>query len=259
MQASPMIENPQLDGGAFYWPGGSNGILLLHGFTATSVEIRPLAQAFHQAGFSVAGPLLPGHGTTPDDLNAQRWENWVAAADQAYQLLASNCDRVFVTGESLGGLLTLYLASQHPEIQGVLLFAPALIVKNLWRTWFARFFVSNMPKKPDSGPPNPLPWQGYTVIPVKGAYQLWLFQKQVGKRLHLVTQPALIFQGRIDRTILPESSQIVFENIGSKQKELVWLDQSGHCVVLAPEYERVIAQSRTFVETILQDQGVHAS
>ena len=50
MQASPLIENPELEGGAFYWPGGPNGILLMHGFTATSVEIRPLAHAFQQAG-----------------------------------------------------------------------------------------------------------------------------------------------------------------------------------------------------------------
>jgi carboxylesterase len=259
MQASPLIENPELEGGAFYWPGGPNGILLMHGFTATSVEIRPLAHAFQQAGFSVAGPLLPGHGTTPDDLNAQRWQNWVAAADQAYQLLASNCARVFVGGESLGGLLTLYLASRHPEINGILLFAPAMKVKNLWRTWFARFFITTRLKKPGSGPPNPLPWQGYKVFPVKGSYQLWRFQKQVGKRLSLVTQPALIFQGKKDRTILPVSSQIIFEGIRSKQKELVWLENSGHCVLLAPEHEQVITQSRAFVEAILQEHGVYAS
>lgn len=259
MQPHPLLQNPELDGRAFFWQGSTNGILLIHGFTATTVEIRPLAESFRQAGFSVAAPLLPGHGSTPADLNARRWEEWTAAADQSYQLLKSNCEHIFIGGESLGGLLTLYLASIHPEIVGVMLYAPALRVKRLWRSAFARFFLQTMTKKPSGDPPNPLPWQGYKVFPVKASYQLLLFQKQVYKRLAMVTQPALIFQGEKDRTILPESSQVVFDTIHSQQKELVTLENSGHCVILDQEYELVISKSRAFVEAILQKQGVHLS
>lgn len=251
MQATPLIENPELDGRAFFWPGGSNGVLLIHGFTATSIEIRPLADSFHRVGFSVAGPLLPGHGTSPEDLNSRRWEEWVAAADQAYQLLKSNCEHIIVGGESLGGLLTLYLASQHPEISGIMLYAPALKVRRLWRTAFARFFMQTMAKKPSGNPPNPLPWQGYKVFPVKASYQLLRFQKLVSNRLQKVTQPALIIQGKKDRTIIPDSSRIIYEKINSRQKELIFMENSGHCVVLDHEYEQVISKSHAFVEAIL--------
>ena len=63
-----MILNPHLEGDSFFWEGGEVGILLIHGFTATTAEVRPLAEFLHKNGYTVAGPLLPGHYTKPDDL-----------------------------------------------------------------------------------------------------------------------------------------------------------------------------------------------
>ena len=34
--------NPHMDGSSFFFPGGPVGILLIHGFTATTVEVRAL-------------------------------------------------------------------------------------------------------------------------------------------------------------------------------------------------------------------------
>lgn len=56
--------NPELDGSSITWQGGKTGFLLLHGFTATTAEVRPLGEALHAAGHTVSAPLLPGHGTT---------------------------------------------------------------------------------------------------------------------------------------------------------------------------------------------------
>ncbi|TLN20451.1 alpha/beta fold hydrolase, partial [bacterium] len=215
------------------------------------VEIRPLAQFFHQKGFSVAGPLLPGHGTSPEDLNARNWKEWLAAADESYQLLKSTSQRVIVGGESLGGLLSLYLGSLHPEIAGLLLYAPALRSDKLRQTRLARFFKAIVPKNYPVKPKEPLPWQGYTVHPVKAAYQLYSLQHIVEPRLKLVNQPTLIVQGEKDRTIDPRGAQIIYDSISSSRKELVWMKNSGHCVVIDQEYEQVMAISLSFVQSIL--------
>ncbi|MCK5922826.1 MAG: hypothetical protein KAG66_17925, partial [Methylococcales bacterium] len=63
------IVNEHLDGRPFLWKSGRVGILLVHGWTATPVEIRLLAENLYAAGYSVAGPTMAGHGTTPQDLN----------------------------------------------------------------------------------------------------------------------------------------------------------------------------------------------
>ena len=68
MKLNNYMKNPQLDGEDFFVQGNSTGILLIHGFTATTTEVRLLAENLHHVGFTVAGPLLPGHGTHPEDL-----------------------------------------------------------------------------------------------------------------------------------------------------------------------------------------------
>ncbi len=66
--------------GAEPWsaPGGSNGVLVLHGFTGNPQSMRPLAEALAAAGFTVELPLLPGHGTAVEDMVPTRWEDWSA-------------------------------------------------------------------------------------------------------------------------------------------------------------------------------------
>ena len=78
----------------------------------------------HQQGYTVAGPLLPGHHTRPEDANRYRWRDWVCAVEESYQQLTAHCQRVVIGGESMGALLALYLASEHPEAAATLAYAP---------------------------------------------------------------------------------------------------------------------------------------
>ena len=54
------ILNPELEGGSFFWKNGETGVLLLHGLTATTAEVRPLAKSLLKEGYTVSGILLPG-------------------------------------------------------------------------------------------------------------------------------------------------------------------------------------------------------
>ena len=56
--------------------GGPHGVLVLHGFTGNPQSMRGLAEAFAAAGFAVEIPLLPGHGTSVDDLDDTGWADW---------------------------------------------------------------------------------------------------------------------------------------------------------------------------------------
>jgi carboxylesterase len=106
--------------------GGPAGVLVLHGFTGNPQSMRPLAQALAAAGFTVELPLLPGHGTSIDDMLTTGWADWSGAAEAAYIDLAGRCSRVVVAGLSMGGTLTCWLASRHPEIAGIICVNPAV-------------------------------------------------------------------------------------------------------------------------------------
>ncbi|GIT63574.1 MAG: hypothetical protein Ct9H300mP21_11200 [Pseudomonadota bacterium] len=62
-------------GDSFFLGGGKIGVLLLHGLLQTPAEVRPPAKRFHDSGFTVSGVLLPGHGTTPENLNETSRQN----------------------------------------------------------------------------------------------------------------------------------------------------------------------------------------
>lgn len=99
--------------------GGPNGVLVLHGFTGNPQSMRPLAHAFADAGFAVEMPLLPGHGTSIDDMLTTGWLDWSQAAEEAFARIAARSDKVVVAGLSMGGALTGWLGGRHPEIAGL--------------------------------------------------------------------------------------------------------------------------------------------
>ena len=250
--SDPFIRNPQLEGDAFFKPAGKTGALLIHGYTASTAEVRLLGQCLHARGYTVAAPLLPGHNTFPADLNRQRWTDWTRAAEQAYQELKTKCDRVFVCGESMGGLLTLYLASAHPEITGIVVYSPALRVANhdatMRQARLLHGFVAQVKKpvrEPSAADAN---WRGYTVNCVPALVQMGNLQNEVRKRLPSIRQPALIVQGRLDQSIDLASGEIILREIGSKQKEIRWFEKSTHCVILDQEWEQAAELTVEFMQ-----------
>ena len=112
----------------FSAPGGPNGALVVHGFTGTPQSMRGLAEAFAAAGYAVELPRLPGHGTSVDDMATTTFADWSAAVEQAYDELAGRCERVVVSGLSMGATLAAWLTVRHPEIAGLIVinggFAP---------------------------------------------------------------------------------------------------------------------------------------
>src|SRR3954467_9592191 len=82
--------------------------------------MRGVAHALAAAGFAVELPLLPGHGTTVDDMNTTTWHDWSAAAEEALEKLQARVSgKVIVVGLSMGGSLTGWLGTRHPELAGL--------------------------------------------------------------------------------------------------------------------------------------------
>jgi carboxylesterase len=246
------IVNPQLEGSPFYWEGGPVGVLLSHGFTATTAEVRPLARILQRNGYTVAGPLLPGHYTQPEDLNRVRWQDWVAAVEDCYHELAMRCEKVWVGGESTGAVLALYLAACHPEITGVLAYAPAIRLNlskfDLFRLYLLSLFLPYVPKAKGQ---RETAWQGYPVNPLKGAIQLLRLQKTVLPVLGRIFQPVLIVQGKLDATVHPTAPLIITQGIASETKEVYWMEDSTHVVCLDCELEQVAKITLDFMRRIV--------
>jgi carboxylesterase len=245
------LHNPYLDGDAFFWEAGSVGILLSHGFTATTAEIRLVAEKFHARGYTVAAPLLPGHGTKPEDLNNVHWQDWVESGEASLQNLFGSCEQVWGAGASMGGLLALYLASKNPQISGTLLYVPAIRTMmskmDLLQLYLGAPFVTEIERDSLDGSDA---WQGYPGLPLKGIIQFLRFQSATSKRISHIHQPALIFQGRRDLTIAPEAGEIIMNGVSSEIKEHHWMKKSSHAILLDEDYEEVAELSIEFIERV---------
>ena len=105
--------------------GGRAGVLLIHGLTGTPNEMRLLGKGLHRAGFTVYGMQLAGHCGDEKDLLQTSWKDWYASVERAAEKLQARVDHFFVAGLSMGAVLALKLAADHPDkVAGVGVYGP---------------------------------------------------------------------------------------------------------------------------------------
>lgn len=237
---------PDLMPGAEPWSaeGGPVGVLVVHGFTGNPQSMRPLAEAFAAGGSTVSLPLLPGHGTRVEDMLPTRWEDWSAAVEQAYDELAARCEAVCVAGLSMGGTLTLWLASRHPEIRGIVLVNPLADADAPGITETVSSLRGlDEPLVPGIG--SDIAMEGsvesaYPMTPVEPLLSLHAAVADLRPALERITCPVLLLTSPQDHVVEPVSSDLVASTVQGPV-ERVTLERSFHVATLdhdAPLLER---------------------
>jgi carboxylesterase len=235
----------------FFFEGGPVGCLLVHGFSGSPPEMRPMGEFLAAKGLTVLGVRLAGHGTSPEDMATTTWRDWVASAEAGLWEVKARCEQVFVAGLSMGGLITLHLATHHPVAGIVVMATPPYIAD--WRFRFvplAKHFLRWVVPGIESDLTDPEAEKrlfSYKRLPVHCIASLGELIRLVRQELPQVKVPALIMQGEKDHHIPTDSAQIVFEELGTAQKEIVWWPNSGHCITVDSERETVWARAYEFI------------
>ncbi len=218
-----------------------------------------MAEYLAAKGLRVVAPLLPGHGTSPEDLNTRTWREVAdAAADELYEL-QGKCDRVFVGGLSMGGLLALYLGERCSGIAGLIPMAAAVYAKSPLRFLLpmVRLVVSTLPKNsaPDHSVHDPrcasLLWS-YEHEALHFAAQVMALMHEVRDNLPRLHQPLLVFQGAHDKTVPIRAARAIMERSTSLHRELVVLEHSGHCLSVDQERDQVFSMTWQWIQRQLQ-------
>ena len=226
-------------------PGGPHGVLVLHGFTGNPQSLRGLAEALHAAGFAVELPLLPGHGTSVDDLIDSGWADWSAAAESAYEALAATVDKVVVAGLSMGGSLTLWLATRHPEIAGIVCVNPAVEVGADMVDGIRQMLDGGVDRIPAIGGDVADPAareKAYDATPLRPLLSLADAAAETVDDLAKVGCPVLLMTSPQDHVVDPHNSDIVAERV-SGPVERVTLERSYHVATL--DYDKDLVFGRT--------------
>jgi carboxylesterase len=241
-----------MDLSPFVLEGGSTGVLLLHGFTGSPPEMRLVGDYLHTRGLTVFGPLLPGHGTSVEDLNKSKWTDWVDCAEDALAELRSRCRSVFVGGLSMGSLLTIYLAA-HYALPGAILYSPAVKVANhlIHLSPVLKYLIPKKPKSKGSDLTDPQAAQrkwSYDAFPSVAAHELLKLMRRARRLLPQVTCPLLIIHSTGDETIQADSAELTCERAGAPDKKLITLHSSGHVITVDSEWRRVAEETCRFIQ-----------
>ncbi len=238
---------------AFEFAGNETGILVCHGFTGSPQSMRPLGVALHQAGYTVLGPRLAGHGTTPEDMAATGARDWIGSAEAALAALRQRCRRIIMTGLSMGGTLTLYMAGKYPDaFAGII---PINAVVRLDSADLASLvFAPDAPplvpgigsdiKKPD------VVELAYAAVPVPCFAQLHALVSVTHALLPRVTAPALILTSREDHVVPPVNGALIASRIGARRIEQVALENSYHVATLDHDQDVIAAEILRFIRAL---------
>jgi len=232
---------------------GTNGIgvLFVHGFTGSPASMRPWAEYFASHGYSVRLPLLPGHGTTPSDLNSRTWEEWYQVAEDAYLELVGKCHQVFICSLSMGGALTLRLAALHQPI-GIVLVNPLIHIKGIKGIFIpiaSRLFATTPAVGGDIKMLASNEY-AYDKTPLKAANSLRKLLEDVRSRIGNVTAPLLLLHSVDDHVVPASNSAWILEHVGSASKREVLLLDSYHVATIDNDAPKIFDESLRFVESL---------
>lgn len=243
--------SPNVKPQPFFLNAGPTGILMIHGFTGSPPAMRLVGEYLQEHGITVSAPLLPGHGTTPEELNRVTWRDWVTHVDRALTELQQQCETTFVAGQSLGSLLAIRLAAHRPELAGAILYSPAVKIAD-WRIHLmplVKHFVSQLPKPEDefTDPRGHHRIWAYETYPARAIHETAKMMAQARADLPKVRCPVLIIYSTIDEAIHPDSAPYTYAHLGSEQKEIVALHHSGHVLTVDSEWQTVAERTRDFI------------
>lgn len=242
--------------GGYYFEGGDVGCLLLHGFTGTPQNVRPLADYLQRRGLTISVPRIAGHGTSVDDLDATGPDDWLGTCERALADLRERCGAgIVVGGISLGGTYTLELARRHSDLLGVVVMAaPILDIPPL----------EQVVRDPDRPKAITAPWASvgaltndiasggltYMEMPLGALERGLALIRQVREGLGEVTCPALLIYGDDDAIVEKGNGPYVLERLGSTDKRLLALDDSAHEITLDYGKERIMVEVWDFVRRL---------
>jgi len=209
----------------FFWEAGRPAVLLTHGFMGTPAEMRPLGQAFEQAGWTAQGLLLPGFGPQLDSLFDRNDQDWIDAVVTALADLQTKHHPVVLAGYSMGAAVALSAAAKKPP-DGLVLVAPfwrigtpaqRLIWQFLKRIFrrprpFSRAsfddprlrdFLGGLLPELNLNDPATQSTLRQLRVPSSFAEQIFSVGKAAGNAAPHVSTPTLIVQGLNDEAVRP--------------------------------------------------------
>ncbi|QJP97305.1 MULTISPECIES: alpha/beta hydrolase [Pseudomonas] len=262
---------------------GEVAVLLIHGLTGTPTELRRVAVGLAKAGCTVYVPTLAGHCGGNADLQATGWRDWYEGVRKTFVGIRRQHSKVFVGGLSMGAVMSMYVASEHPgQVAGLLMYSTTLkydgwsinklafltplLMKIPFGVHICKFeekppygiknerlraIVERQMKEGHSSEAGLLTMEGVTVR------ELHRMNAVVRKRMPSITVPALVLHSIEDDITSRWNADYVERKLGGEVVKIL-LDDCYHMITVDLQYRRVVELSVQFINNHRTDLALSA-
>ncbi|WP_075619827.1 alpha/beta hydrolase [Paenisporosarcina indica] len=236
----------------FFFEAGKRAVLLLHGFTGNSSDVRMLGRFLEKNGYTSLAPHYKGHGVPPEELIHTGPSDWWKDVMRGYdQLKAAGYEEIAVAGLSLGGVFSLKLGYTVP-VKGIVTMCAPMSMKTTEIMYEGVLKYARDYKR----------YEGKDAIRIEE--EVVELQKQsmeslpelrnlvydVRKHIDHVYAPLFVVQGRKDEVIDIDSATIIHDDVESFEKQIKWYEKSGHVITLDQEKEQLHEDILEFLQSL---------
>jgi len=278
------------DGNLVLTGRGKGAVFLIHGLTGTPNEMRYLANFLNKKkGYTVICPRLANHGEPLTVLKKTTWQEFYKSVRDAFVTARKTTSGpIFVSGLSMGALLSLLLALEFPnEVSGVSCLSPTLFYDGWNVPWYSPFLLPLLCKPPfkyfsyfKEEPPYGIKNKalqkkvhkyytaasihdienaaeyGYPFFPIALLHQLKLLVKYLVKLFPSISVPVQLIQAKEDDMTSVKNSTFIYERVNSDIKEIVLLHNSYHVITADQERDTVARKMDDFFRLVIEEANI---
>nr|WP_295974330.1 carboxylesterase [uncultured Bacillus sp.] len=236
----------------FIFGEGKRAVLLLHGFTGHTADVRMLGRYLEKRGYTCHAPLYKGHGVPPEELVTTGPDDWWKDVMDGYERLKNKGHReIAVAGLSLGGVFSLKLGYNVP-VKGIISMCAPAYFKSEEVMYEGILEYAREYKRMEGKAEEQIEWEMelFQQTPMKTLKSLQNLIADVREHIDLIYAPLFVVQARHDKMINTNSANIFYNEAESTMKELKWYEKSGHVITLDQEKDQLHEDIYQFLEKL---------
>ncbi len=236
----------------FTFEGGKRAVLLLHGFTGSSADVRMLGRFLEKKGYTCHAPIYKGHGVPPEELVHTGPEDWWQDVLGGYEYLKEKgYEEIAVAGLSLGGVFSLKLG-YTVAVKGIIPMCAPMYIKSEETMYNGVVDYARQYKKLEgkSQEQIEIEIEEFKKTPMGTLKALQELIADVRKNVDMIYAPTFVVQARHDEMINTDSANIIYNEVESDNKQIKWYEESTHVITLGKEKEQLHEDVYQFLETL---------
>lgn len=234
----------------FFFEGGKKAILLLHGFTGNSADVRMIGRFLNKQGYTCYAPHYKGHGVPPEELVKSGPTDWWGDVKDAYQFLVDKgYSEIAVCGLSLGGVFSLKVGMTFP-VKGIITMCAPAYTDNEQELYVGVLAYARNFKKRLGLTDEQIEEEMSKFQPMSTLKELHELVEEVISELDAISAPLFAIQARKDVMIDTDSVNVIYDGVSSIIRRKKWYENSPHVITLGPEKEEMHEDIYEFLETL---------